>query len=700
MTPLFSRSLHLSRVVLAFLVLIAALPATGFAQPDMRHVLERVRAQYPAVFAAAHRDYGQQGQPGRTTKAQAELFVRIAAAEMNRAHVGTEHAGKWGVNGKRGNRHDLSQDAVTYRLVPNRNQGFDVINGAGAPGASIAWLRYDETGTDATGLWIQACDVTHAEIDKVMSGGAPTYCTQAPPPQSGIDYNAAAATLHEAFVARTGRTWNPAEITAIIDIARQLGWNGGSRVPQLAVDTILDYIGRYSGDLANPFPAVTPDEALARINDKWRAQFSRELRDAELNGIVAYALTKWNGAGNVPVWLLNEILGDLDRFVLKLPPPIDPLSRPAVAGPKFTLDGEPFEWRGATAFMLTFDWFNAPAQYRAFRDDMVRHRVNVVRVSVATQTSYLTQRPKSGGTFGMGRTRALYPGDGVFTWDGYRAMLRDLLDHGIVAEVVPFLTAGPLNPTGACGGRVSGDRTVPQVLTAASRMAHMIEVATELLPIRAAFVEVANEYHQIGFCHDGREIVDLRLAYKAVDPDRLVAHSAYHPIVGDYATEHPQRPTSPRSWSWVIQQLGMWQLSTGLPVANNEGINADLVGEFGADATPANHFANGVLLRLVPNLSYTFHWDRALKGLPPSSIDGSLEAIQAWKAGYEAVPSVSGDYVALPRVLGADAAVARLGASEGWLLLIGATVAPAVPGWSAELTADVGPHRLYRLTRQ
>lgn len=134
---------------------------------------------------------------------------------------------------------------------------------------------------------------------------------------------------------------------------------------------------------------------------------------------------------------------------------------------------------------------------------------------------------------------------------------------------------------------------------------------------------------------------------------------------------------------------------------NDEGINADTVGEFGADPTPANHWANGALSRLIPNWGYTFHWDRALKGLPPSSSDGSLQAILAWRDGRRAVPDVvEGEYIALPNVLGADAAVARLGVSEGWLLLIGATApVTSLPGWSPELVGQSGPHLLYKLTR-
>lgn len=453
-----------------------------------------------------------------------------------------------------------------------------------------------------------------------------------------------------------------------------------------------------------PTPAITVDEALRRLNERWQARFGRDVHPTfELPVIVAYALTKWNGIGDVPVWLIDDIIALSDQYdgsLVPTPPvPIAPSARLAFSSPELTLDGEPFEWLGQSCFLIQYEWFDSPSRYVAARNGLVAAGVTGCRVGVAVGTGYLQLKPRSGGTFGSGRTWPLHPGNTPDFWSRYRAMLADLSAHGIVAEVVPFLTVGPYNPHGSGGGRPNTDTSVPHMLTAAARLAYVEEAARELLPVRAALVEIANEYLFIGFAADGHEVTQLALAYQAIDPERSLATSAFHPVIGDYRTMHMERMTTPRSWSWVINQLRYPR--PDVHTINDEGINADTVGEFGHDPTPSNHWANGALHRLVPALSYTFHFDRALKGLPPSAVDGSLQAITAWRDGTRVVPAdVSGQYLAVPNVLGADVAVARLGDAEGWVLLIGSTGAPVdVPEWDEALVGAQGPHRLYRLTR-
>jgi hypothetical protein len=133
--------------------------------PDMRDVLEDVRRQYPKAWELCHKDYGHQDEPGRTTREQAELFIRIVAWECHRRDA------KMGLLGKRGG-DIISQDALVYRTDEVRRHGADVVAGAGGDNPSIVWNRYQE-GTDATGKWIQPSEVS-ADTIRRLTGGHPT----------------------------------------------------------------------------------------------------------------------------------------------------------------------------------------------------------------------------------------------------------------------------------------------------------------------------------------------------------------------------------------------------------------------------------------------------------------------------------------------------------------------------------------------
>lgn len=668
----------LSSVVLGVCLLVAGVAS---AQPaPIAESFSRHRSVLSCPGATAAHDYEQ---------CAFEFMRRVACEHQGTIALFPKSGGTFCTHNGRG--YDCDK-----LVILASGEMYDIVSGAGVASQSPAWLLAD-TG--------------------VFSGTVPAPSCASdppPPPPSGVPIAEAANTVLTAFQAAQHREPTSTEINLIGSWATQLGWNGSNHIASAIVGSLVDRVQQYSGNPANPFPAVDPDEALRQLNERWQARFGRDVHPVELNAIVQYALTRWNGQGNVPLWLLDEILALSDTYDGSLAPtPIDPLAQPAIDGVAFTLDDGPFEWRGSTAFLLAYDWFHRPAQYRAFRDAMVADKRNVMRVSVATSTGYLTLRPRSGGTFGQGWTTPLYPGSVPNFWPRYRAMLLDLAAHGILAEVVPFLTAGPPHTRGN-GEPSQGDTSVPQMQTAALRMAYLQETARELLPIRAKFVEMANEYNHIGFALDGGEIVALWNAYKAIDPDALVARSAPYDGLGigsnpasqllasgDYSTLRISRQTTPRTWQWVLDKLVIPQIPYGRPAVDDEAINADTVGEFGNDATPANHWANAILVRLTPGLYYTFHFDRALKGLAPAVHDGSLGALQASQQGESLVPiNVQGQFFAYRNILGADAAVARLGESDGWLLLIGATVEPSVPGWTATLAGAHGPHRFYRLTPQ
>ena len=133
--------------------------------PNRLVVVEDIARQYPTAFANAHRD----GQ----TRFKREEFVRRVARRL------WEVDGEFGLNGKRGNENDLSQDAISYRNPASAAGGVEIIDivsnskdDPGKPPRAPAWF-----------------DVTQETIDKGEIGKwvkpRPVDAPDPPPPPTG-----------------------------------------------------------------------------------------------------------------------------------------------------------------------------------------------------------------------------------------------------------------------------------------------------------------------------------------------------------------------------------------------------------------------------------------------------------------------------------------------------------------------------------
>ena len=109
-------------------------------------VVANVAARYPQAWQRAHTDHPQ-----------TEDFIRLLAWELH-----SKHDARWGLNGKRGNPADLSDDVVAWRgdgTAVDAVQGgpmeiIDVIAGAGGPNPQPAWI-VAPGGPGDRGAWVQ-----------------------------------------------------------------------------------------------------------------------------------------------------------------------------------------------------------------------------------------------------------------------------------------------------------------------------------------------------------------------------------------------------------------------------------------------------------------------------------------------------------------------------------------------------------------
>jgi hypothetical protein len=101
------------------------------AIPNLLHEVEAARQKYPEAWKNAH-----------TGNAQTEDFNRLLARDVR-----AKYGDNWGMNGKRGNPNDLSDDVLAYSgegtAIDVVNGGpmeiIDVIGGAGGPNPVPTW---------------------------------------------------------------------------------------------------------------------------------------------------------------------------------------------------------------------------------------------------------------------------------------------------------------------------------------------------------------------------------------------------------------------------------------------------------------------------------------------------------------------------------------------------------------------------------
>jgi hypothetical protein len=120
------------------------------AQPNVKSAVEQCQAAYPAAWAAAHR-----GGPA------SDDFVILCARDLQKIDP------NFGLNGKRGNPHDVSDDIIAYKGSGNavdvlRNEPMsiiDVCSSCGTPNQSVIWL-VGPGGAGDRGVWIDPFSVS------------------------------------------------------------------------------------------------------------------------------------------------------------------------------------------------------------------------------------------------------------------------------------------------------------------------------------------------------------------------------------------------------------------------------------------------------------------------------------------------------------------------------------------------------------
>ena len=141
------------------------------AIPNCQHVVAQLSQQYPQEWRDAHNPSG--GGP------HTEAFIRRLAWVLH----STVDA-RFGLNGKRGNPNDISDDALNFRGVgpghdPTNGNApvtvIDCIGGAGGPNPTPAWQVFDTL--PGPGAWVQP-----VPVDGSVGGGVTSPTPRPPSP--------------------------------------------------------------------------------------------------------------------------------------------------------------------------------------------------------------------------------------------------------------------------------------------------------------------------------------------------------------------------------------------------------------------------------------------------------------------------------------------------------------------------------------
>ena len=119
--------------------------------PNYLHVVEQVKLAHPQAWKDAH-----------TGNVATEDFVRLLAAELY------AHDVRFGLNGKRGDPKDISDDAINYvGEGPDYDPTFynapvtviDVIGAAGSPQAVPQWIVVSDPNAPVAAAWVSPSPV-------------------------------------------------------------------------------------------------------------------------------------------------------------------------------------------------------------------------------------------------------------------------------------------------------------------------------------------------------------------------------------------------------------------------------------------------------------------------------------------------------------------------------------------------------------
>ena len=117
------------------------------AVPNMLAEVERLKTKFPQAWKDAH-----------TGNANSEGFIKLLAAHLHAINPA------FGLNGKRGNPHDISDDAINFKgegadFDPTNDNApctvIDVIGGAGGPNPVPTWAVVTNAATPVGAAWVR-----------------------------------------------------------------------------------------------------------------------------------------------------------------------------------------------------------------------------------------------------------------------------------------------------------------------------------------------------------------------------------------------------------------------------------------------------------------------------------------------------------------------------------------------------------------
>ena len=345
-----------------------------------------------------------------------------------------------------------------------------------------------------------------------------------------------------------------------------------------------------------------------------------------------------------------------------------------IEGTRFFSSGDPFDWRGITAFRLAeLVAHGREGDAVAYLDWAASNRLTVVRVLLMAQ--HLFQ---------------LSPDQGL---QAAPRLLELAAARGLHVELVALADTATL--------AVDLERHVGSVGAIARAHAN-------------AIVEVANEpWHptQDRRLHDPAYVQSLAKLVPEVVPVALGSAEADPGYAGgDYATWHSPRGSGAEGWQHVLQLaegaalIERWQK----PVVSDEPMGAAAAAIPGRrDDSPARFAAAGALTRLA-GLGATFHYEGGLQASIPQGRE--RESFDAWTAGLDLLATLppGGTFLDGPMVLkhakadGYRGVFGREYAGELWVAGVGPseTASIAVMGpWKPEGTDTAGGVRLLRARR-
>ena len=135
------------------------------AVPNMLHVVESAKELYPQDWKDAH-----------TGNANTEGFIRKLAPMLHAEYE------EFGLNGKRGDPNDISDDAINWKgegadTDPTNNNSpvtvIDVIGGAGGPSPYPTWAIVTNPSAPVKAAWVEPGDIEEPEVPESEDNSIP-----------------------------------------------------------------------------------------------------------------------------------------------------------------------------------------------------------------------------------------------------------------------------------------------------------------------------------------------------------------------------------------------------------------------------------------------------------------------------------------------------------------------------------------------